>query len=147
VDPSGRFLYAPNGNGQNVSAYTIDSSSGALVPIPGSPFSVGQIPEFVALHASSAFAYVLNQASNTISAFTVDSTTGALSPIAGSPFIVIDGVGPVAASVDPLGKTLYVVNQSSNSISIFPIDEASGTLSSQGSIQTGSNPISIVLTQ
>ncbi len=147
VDPSGRFLFAPNGNGQSVSAYTIDSSSGALVPIPGSPFSVGQIPKFVAFHPSGAFAYVLNQASNTISAFTVDSTAGALSPIAGSPFTIADGLGPAAASVDPSGKTLYVVNESSNSISIFAIDATSGALTSLGSIQTGSNPVSIVLTQ
>jgi 6-phosphogluconolactonase (cycloisomerase 2 family) len=147
VHPSGRFLFVPNVNGQNVSAYTIDSSSGALVPIPGSPFSVGQTPTYVALHPSGAFAYVLNQSSNTISAFTIDSTTGALSPIAGSPFTIADGVGPVAASVDPLGKALYVVNQSSNSISIFAIDATSGALSSRGSVQTGSNPLSIVLTQ
>ena len=147
VDPSGRFLFVPNVNGQNVSAYTINSGSGGIVPIPGSSFSVGQIPKFVAVYPSAAFAYVLNQSSNTISVFTIDSTTGALSPIAGSPFTVADGVGPVAASVDPLGKTLYVVNQSSNSISIFAIDATSGALRSRGSIQTGSNPISIVLTQ
>jgi len=142
VDPSGRFLFVPNANGQSVSAYTV-----VLGPIPGSPFSAGQIAKFVALHPSGAFAYILNQSSNSISAFTVDFTTGALSPIAGSPFTVIDGVEPVAASVDPWGKTLYVVNQSSNSISIFAIDATSGALTSQGSIQTGSNPISIVLTQ
>jgi 6-phosphogluconolactonase len=117
------------------------------VPITGSPFSAGQTPKFVTLHPSGAFAYVLNQSSDTISAFAVDSTTGALSPVPGSPFTILDGVGPVAASVDPLGKTLYVVNQSSNSMSIFAIDATSGALSSMGSIQTGSNPISIVLTQ
>ena len=85
--------------------------------------------------------------STALSAFTVDSTTGALSPITGSPFTIADGLGPVAASVDPLGKTLCVVNQSSNSISIFAIEATSGALSRQGSIETGSNPISIVLTQ
>jgi 6-phosphogluconolactonase (cycloisomerase 2 family) len=147
VDPSGRFLYVPNVNGQSVSAYIVDSSSGALIPITGSPFSVGQTPKFVVLHPSGAFAYVLNQSSNTISAFAVDSTTGALSPVPGSPFTIADGVGPVAASIDPLGKTLYVVDQSSNSISIFAIDATSGALSSMSSIQTGSNPVSIVLTQ
>jgi len=147
VHPSGRFLYVPNVNGQSVSAYIVDSSSGALVPITGSPFSVEQGPKFVTLHPSGAFAYVLNLNSNTISAFAVDSTTGALSPVPGSPFTIADGVGPVAASIDLLGKTLYVVDESSNSISIFAIDATSGVLTSMGSIQTGSNPVSIVLTQ
>jgi 6-phosphogluconolactonase (cycloisomerase 2 family) len=142
----GKFLFVPNKNGQSVSVYSIDPNTGVPTVVPGSPFATGQIPDAVSVHPSGNFAYVVNQASNSISAFTVDSS-GALSPIPGSPFAIPDGSGPAAASVDPLGKWLYIVNQSTNNVSFFAIDSASGALTSQGSIATGANPISILLTQ
>jgi 6-phosphogluconolactonase (cycloisomerase 2 family) len=146
LDPLGKFLFVPNKNGQSVSVYSIDPNTGVPTVVPGSPFATGQIPDAVSVHPSGNFAYVVNQASNSISAFTVDSS-GVLSPIPGSPFAIPDGSGPAAASVDPLGKWLYIVNQSTNNVSFFAIDSASGALTSQGSIATGANPISIVLTQ
>jgi 6-phosphogluconolactonase (cycloisomerase 2 family) len=146
LDPLGKFLFVPNKNGQSVSVYTIDPNTGVPTVVPGSPFATGQIPDAVNVHPSGNFAYVVNQASNSISAFTVDSS-GALSPIPGSPFAIPDGSGPAAASVDPLGKWLYIVNQSTSNVSLFAIDSASGALTSRGSIATGANPISILLTQ
>lgn len=44
VDPSGTFLYIANSGSGNISAYSIDSSSGALSAIAGSPFSSGTSP-------------------------------------------------------------------------------------------------------
>jgi 6-phosphogluconolactonase (cycloisomerase 2 family) len=44
VDPSGAFLYATNGVQGNVSAFTINSVSGALAPIGGGPFPAGSEP-------------------------------------------------------------------------------------------------------
>ena len=35
IDPTGRFAYCPNLLGNDVSAYTIDSTSGSLTAIPG----------------------------------------------------------------------------------------------------------------
>ena len=42
VDPSGKFAYVPNLGSNNISAYTIDATSGALTPVTGSPFSAGR---------------------------------------------------------------------------------------------------------
>jgi uncharacterized protein YjdB len=146
LDPLGKFLFVPNSNGQSVSVYSVDPNTGVPTVVPGSPFGTGQIPVAVSVHPSGNFAYVVNQASNSVSAFTVDSS-GVLSPIPGSPFAIPNGSGPAAASLDPLGKWLYVVNQSTNNVSFFAIDSASGALTSQGSIATGANPISVVLTR
>ena len=49
VDPAGKFLYAANYDGgsvaaSNISAFTVDSSSGALTPVAGSPFPAGVEP-------------------------------------------------------------------------------------------------------
>lgn len=37
----GAYLYVTNGTSNNVSAFTIDPSTGALGPVPGSPFPPG----------------------------------------------------------------------------------------------------------
>jgi 6-phosphogluconolactonase len=52
IDPTGRFAYiADNGFGSsgNVSAFAINASSGALTPVPGSPFLAGRHPFGVAI--------------------------------------------------------------------------------------------------
>lgn len=40
IEPNGRFLYAPSFNG-TLYAFSIDGASGALTPVPGSPFAAG----------------------------------------------------------------------------------------------------------
>ena len=48
LDPAGHFLYAVNYNSGNVSGYTV-GASGALTPVPGSPFAVGAQPHAIAI--------------------------------------------------------------------------------------------------
>jgi len=43
VDPTGQFAYVANFGG-GVSAYTINAATGALTPVPGSPFAAGAGP-------------------------------------------------------------------------------------------------------
>lgn len=45
------FLYAANTYGNSVSAYSINSSSGELTAVSGSPFTAGTRPEAVAIAA------------------------------------------------------------------------------------------------
>jgi 6-phosphogluconolactonase (cycloisomerase 2 family) len=93
VDSSGEFAYVVNECGNifcsligSVSAYTIDSSTGALSPISASPFATGMSPRSVAVHPSSRFAYVACTVNGNVSAYTIDRSTGALTPISASPF-------------------------------------------------------------
>jgi 6-phosphogluconolactonase (cycloisomerase 2 family) len=44
VDSSGKFLYVTNQTDGNVSAYTINSATGALIPVVGSPFAAANSP-------------------------------------------------------------------------------------------------------
>jgi hypothetical protein len=48
-----RFAYVANENSNNVSAYTINSTTGALAPITGSPFAAGTAPLSVAIAGAS----------------------------------------------------------------------------------------------
>src|SRR5437867_2477793 len=54
VDPTGKFAYVPNhgflsSSPAGISGYTIDATTGALTPIPGSPFPFGPFPHSVAV--------------------------------------------------------------------------------------------------
>ena len=53
VDPSGQFVYVANSGSASVLAFTIDTSTGALTPVSGSPFQVGNIPISVATTGTS----------------------------------------------------------------------------------------------
>jgi len=105
VDPSGTFLFVANANGggtpgaNNVSAYVIDANSGALTPVPGSPYTTDTLSVAVAVDPSGKFLYVTNgdPPANSISAFAIDANTGALTPVPGSPFAA--GANPQSIAV------------------------------------------------
>ncbi len=138
-----KFLYTANSGSNNVSAYAIDSSTGQLSSISGSPFGVGITPGAVVAEPLGRFVYVVNQGDNTVSAFSINSTSGVLSPVPGQPFAV--GTQPVSATTDLDGQFLYVANQGSDNISAFLINPASGSLTpiSGSPIATGRQPSSI----
>jgi len=122
---SARFAYVANKLSNNISAYTVNTTTGALTPIAGSPFvSTGSGPESVSVGPGGNFLYVTNSASNDLSVFSVDSDTGVLSPVATVP----TGDTPYGIAVDPAGGYLYVSNNSSNDVSAYAIAASGGTL-------------------
>jgi 6-phosphogluconolactonase (cycloisomerase 2 family) len=90
ADPSGHFLYVSNYSdspGGDISAFSIDSTSGALTPLPGSPFTLAANSgtNGVAIHNSGKYLYAsLNTGG--IAAVSIDTSTGALTLVPGSPF-------------------------------------------------------------
>jgi len=48
-DVTGKFLYVVNQGSNNVSGYAFDPSTGLLMPLAGSPYAVGQVPNSVAI--------------------------------------------------------------------------------------------------
>ncbi|HKC94425.1 MAG TPA: hypothetical protein VKB81_10455, partial [Nitrospira sp.] len=86
VPPTPVVAYVANQTSNNVSAFTINGTSGALVPVAGSPFPVGTTPGGIAVSTDGTLAYVTNQGSNTVSAFSVNTATGVPTAVSGSPF-------------------------------------------------------------
>jgi 6-phosphogluconolactonase len=96
IHPTGKFLYAFNLNGNTVAAFTIDSTSGVLSPISGSPFAITPNAQGdLVVDPSGKFLYltaVPPPAMTPPSAFIIfdiNTTTGALtanpqSPVLGS---------------------------------------------------------------
>jgi hypothetical protein len=134
-----------NNISNNVSAYTINSATGALSPVSGSPFPTGSAPVSVVIDPSGKFAYVANNISNSVSAYTINMASGALSPVSGSPFPT--GSAPISVVVDPSGKFAYVANNNSNSVSAYTINSTTGALSpvSGSQFATGHTPLGVTI--
>jgi len=49
IDPMGQFVYAANNGSGNVSVFTVDSSTGALAAVAGSPFAAGSGARSIAI--------------------------------------------------------------------------------------------------
>jgi hypothetical protein len=45
ITPDGAFLYAADFNAEKISGFAIDRTSGALWPLPSSPFKTGLNPQ------------------------------------------------------------------------------------------------------
>src|SRR6266436_1332658 len=95
----GQFAYVANQFSTNVSGYTINAATGALIPIPGSPFPAGALPLSVVVDPTGRFAYVANANSANVSGYTINAATGTLIPIFGSPFAA--GNGPRSVTTTP----------------------------------------------
>ena len=128
VDPTCRFVYAPSYSSNSISAYTINSTTGALSQISGSPFLISS-PSSIAIDPAGKYLYVANYSSNSISAFAIDASTGVLTQITGSPFIVssVPSTYPSFVAVDPTGRFLYVVIINYG-ISAYSINSTTGGL-------------------
>jgi 6-phosphogluconolactonase len=122
---SPKFAYIANNGDNTISASAIDPATGALSPVPSSPFAAGIGTASVTADPAGQFVYAANATAGTVSAYTADAATGALLPISGSPFAA--GSGPAAATVDPSGRFVYVANQNSNNVSAYSI--VAGSLS------------------
>jgi 6-phosphogluconolactonase (cycloisomerase 2 family) len=152
VDPSGKFLYASSSGGASnvgIAAYTIDSTTGALAPIAGSPYASGYGNYSIAITPNGQFVYVTNHADNTISGYALNGSTGVLTPLVGNPFTA--AVGVYALAIHPSGSFLYAANTVDNvgtgSVTAYAIDSVTGALTSTtGSpYATGSGAVSVAL--
>ena len=86
VDRSGKFLYLANGGSASVSAFAINSLSGALTMVSGSPFAAGRGTNGLSVDVSGKFLYATNTGDNTVSGYAINAATGALMRVSGSPF-------------------------------------------------------------
>lgn len=146
VDPLGRFAYVTNSGTNDVSAFRLDSATGALSEIAGSPIAVSGGPTSVALEPTGRFAYVANLTGSTISILAIDQVTGL--PALNDTVQLTASSGPRSLTVDPSGKFLYVTLSSAHVVEAFRIDPMTGALASViGSpFLTGFSPLGVIAT-
>jgi hypothetical protein len=157
--PTTENLYVTDSVNNLVLNYSVNTSTGALAPVPllnSAPgMGTGTLPTGVAVDPCNRFVYVSNSTSNSVSAYSVCSTVSipkncqnadySLQAVSGSPFAVSPGDGPGPLAVDAFGNSLYVVDATSAEVSGFHISASSGSLTSAGTYPAGLNPNSIAV--
>jgi 6-phosphogluconolactonase len=135
IDAAGAFLYVLNAGSNNISVFSIDSGTGALTTVVGSPVAINAPPLDMQLTPSGNFLFVsvASQPLSLIIGFSVNA--GVLTVVSGTH---TRGINPNGLAIDPSGTHLYAVNYGSNSISVFSI----GTPSSPGALtEVSGSPI------
>lgn len=130
ITPNGMFLYthsdgAPVGNignnpcgpvNSNLWAFSINSNTGALTPVAGSPFvfqrqlcEVGHAPQYITeqIDPSGQRLFVIDSGNATVTVFAIDQSTGALTILPGSSKDS-SVAGFYASAIDPMGRFLYL---------------------------------------
>lgn len=125
---SGGFAYVPNGGSGSLSEYVINKSTGALVPLTGSPVTVAGSKQLyeAKVDPTGAFLYAVDNGANAIFGFSISQSNGSLTPIANSPFTT--GKGPVSLAFDSTGSFLYVANYTDSTLSAFSLATSTGEL-------------------
>lgn len=152
IDPTGHFMYVSNAFGFGIIGYEIDSTTGALGMIAGSPFGATGIPGdhnvfggALAIKPSGDYLYSVGGALN---AFAI-AADGTLSLVNGSPFTldVESDADATNLSIDPQGRYLYATNAFlTRHIHGFQIDPGSGSLTPvPGSPFAANTPYSIAV--
>ncbi|PYV60441.1 MAG: hypothetical protein DMG98_02135 [Acidobacteria bacterium] len=145
VDPSSKFLYAADHsdpNGSEISVFSIDSTTGGLTPVAGSPFSFqsNSEPWGMALSITGQYLYTALWNSSSVAALSVNTSSGAIAPVANSPFST--PLLPEQLILHPSGKFLYAATL--GSVSAFSVNAATGALSPiSGSPYTTVGPVAL----
>ena len=128
MDSSGSFLFVGNSVSNDISVFSINSSTGALTAIPqssGVTAPIGTTPLNMKLSPSGNFLYVTVQAAlGYIEVFPVSK--GVIGRPAVGPFQT--GHNPFGLAIDSAGKYLYTANTADSSISEFTINSSTGSL-------------------
>jgi 6-phosphogluconolactonase (cycloisomerase 2 family) len=142
IGVAGTFLFASNAFSNNVSVFAIDSSSGRLAAVAGSPFATGgDGGDGIAVSPTpdGKFLMAANSNSSSITVFSVASN-GALTRIASSPFATVSR--PDGIKVTPNSKFLAVAEPESNQVEMFRI-ASNGSLTSLGTFAGGGTTLGL----
>jgi 6-phosphogluconolactonase (cycloisomerase 2 family) len=134
-DRAHNLLFVSNQLENSVSAFAVNTSTGMLTTVAGSPFSTAARPTAVAVDSAGRFLFAANQAASSISVFAIGAG-GVLTPVSGSPFAA---ASPFGLAVNASGTLLFASNFPDsnagdlNTISVFAIASSGGLTAVSGS--------------
>lgn len=134
ADPAGKFLFAIESQG--ILAFTINSQTGALTQVPGSPFPVGGFGDFptaIAIDPGGTFVYVTiyDPATPLLAGYRINRTSGVLTAAKYDAVLEFRGQlppSPTSIQTDPSGKFIYLVDPVSGGIAGYPVDLKTGNI-------------------
>jgi 6-phosphogluconolactonase len=151
LDPSGRFLYVSSRGSPAtppvVSGYAVDAGTGALTPLPGSPFALsvavppasGQVSEIgrFLIHSSGLFGYLtVPYPTGRIYGLALNPVTGVLTEVSGMPIEL--GYALFTGTYATTGSFIYFPHISSppdGFVTSYSIHQTSGVLTPVGSFR------------
>jgi 6-phosphogluconolactonase len=131
----GKFVYTINvgtdaagnplttGRDGSVSGFSLNASTGALLPLTGSPFAIGG-NGFLTTDSTGSVLYV--PSADGLSNYSIDPTSGALTVVAGSPFAA--GANTSEASIEPSDSFAYLTNTDDSTITGYAINASTAVL-------------------
>jgi 6-phosphogluconolactonase len=129
ISPNGKFLFVTTyGSPGFTAVLSINSTTGALTPVSGSPFASPGGNTIV--DSTGQFLYV--GAYENLGAYSIGSSDGALTPLTGSPYTLPSFANSL--TFDPTGKFLYVSLAATDEetgvpgIITYSINSSTGTL-------------------
>jgi len=128
--PDSKFMYVTDPKNNQVDAFTIDSSTGNLTALAGSPFPLNsstQTALFADIDPAGKFLYVSDLNASDVLAFSIDGTTGSLTAVTGSPFN--SGFYPAKVIVSPSNfAEVLDIGPGLGGISSYVMNPANGVL-------------------
>jgi 6-phosphogluconolactonase len=128
IDGTGHFLYLADPYYSSVRGFSIDSASGALTPVPGSPFSSPAGPSDIAADPRGKYVYAISGGSDREFSYAIDPASGELTQV---PPSGIPGVAsPEGITTDPGGRFVYIVTSAlvTNFVAAYAINSETGVL-------------------
>ena len=125
LNSAGSFAFASNPGPENVTVFSVGSTSGQLTEV-GTPFSFVDA-QWATVDKSGAYIYVMSALDDTVYAFGI-GPTGNLGPLS-PPTYHAEGE-PIFSTLSPNGQFLYVINTSTSStqVQVFSINSSTGGL-------------------
>jgi 6-phosphogluconolactonase (cycloisomerase 2 family) len=134
-DPKHRFLYidghAANPNFSDISEYRVNSSTGAITALPGSPFGAALHQQLAigTIRPDLKFAYILDfQSVNILHIISMNPTTGAMVKEVSQFNIPGSGTFLFDMHFDPSGRFLYIAEGEAGTIDAFFSNPTTGAL-------------------
>ena len=142
--PGNAFVYTANAGGNSISGFANDGT-GALTPIPGSPFASAGQPFGLAATPNHQFLYATSFQNNQVNQFLISAASGVLTPLTCTAVATTD-LQPLKIAINPAGTLLYTINQP-GSISGFSINATTGCLTAISTTPTDATGRGITIDQ
>lgn len=141
LDPSGRYLLAPDLGADRVFVYRLGSGKDALTPasVPFASLPPGSGPRHIVFSPDGRHAFLMNEMSGMIVTFGWDAATGSLTELSrveldGPNFAGARSGSELAVSRD--GRFLYAANRAANRIQVYAVG-GDGKLGLQQTLDCG----------
>jgi 6-phosphogluconolactonase len=140
--PSGKFVYVANADENDISLFSVDSSTRELKEVmPRTP--AGTSPDALTIDSAGSFLFVANRLSNNISVYAINSGDGTLQPAPGSP--VPTGLAPVSLLLTPSNKYLYVASGNLGLVFAYTLNNGALQPVPNSPFPAGGNPFGLAV--